>query len=283
MTIDLSFTQDPTWRTEREVLWQRIEPILNDGYTRKELAMVKAYYFDGTLDEKGIKRLYDADKILHFPLRSPEGWAYVMRYQMKGWSDLDELGKARRGYDSILNSLLTYAMREIGDDWHFDEQCALFDWLVGEHYQAEIASPVPIGPQEQVTCLKLVPDDLYNSAVCGLKNWLISEEEEEYRYNLPVWIARLDYLFELLPLVDERVFDVDIHKMNVRKASGGRIDFDQKCLQMILKYMKSYPPQAVPAEELAKRKAFLMEFRRRLEALDHKPGQLQQQLDNLNS
>lgn len=281
MTIDLSFTTEPSWRAQREVLWEKIEDNLKDKYTRKELAMVKGYYFDGILDEKGVGVIYDARKVLFFPLRTPEGWNYVMQHHMKGHTDFDELEKARNGYDSILNSLLTYSMREIGRDWEFAEQCALFDWLVGEHYQEVITSPVPIGPQEQVTHLNLTPDKLYSRAVCGLASWLKTTDEDKYRYNLPVWIDRLNYLFELVPMVDERVFDIKLHQSSARKKSGGRVDWDQECLQEIFQFMKNFPQLDIPEEELIKRRTFLSDFHQCLEALDLKPGQLQQQLDKL--
>ncbi len=49
--LDLSFTNDPQWQAERERLWQGIEKDLKANFRRKELNVIKHYFFSGELLE----------------------------------------------------------------------------------------------------------------------------------------------------------------------------------------------------------------------------------------
>jgi hypothetical protein len=78
----------------------------------------------------------------------------------------------------------------------------------------------------------------------------------------------------LVPLVDERVFDIELHDRSVRTKDGKVIVDTQRKLQHILRWMKEYVPDEEPKGPIDSHKRFLSDFKQRLEALEPKPGQL---------
>lgn len=279
MTIDLSFTQDPEWRACREQHWDEYEAKERDHFTKKQLSVRKAFFLNAALQDQDNDKLSLADSslIYMFPLKTPEGWEYVCRELMSGQR---RDGGEPDGYYSLLDVLVTNAIDEMGRGWSHEEQCALFDWLLGEHFQAEIKPPVPVGPRGIQPSHSLDPDYFFSIAITRLFFWLKDVAKMRPR---PVWASRLEYLMDLFHLIDERFFYVKECDYSSGTKNGIEITDIQYKFQRILEFMKKYPPRKVPEEAVAERQAFLDDFRQRMEALDPKPGQLAELLANLNN
>ena len=265
--LDLNFTKDPEWRRQREEQWAKERDFLKDEFKKKELEVYQRYFIDGELTTYKDFTVNDVFKILYFPLKTPEAWEYIMQNLMEGRVN----PRDPEGYNGfLLGMLITVSQRMDRTAWTHEEQCTLFSWLLGDTFERELTTKVPIGPRQRRPVHILNPTRVFMSAISPVYFWL---KDAELDYE-PVWTNKLDYLMSLIPLVDERVFDVELHDRSVRTKEGKVIVDTQRRLQHILSWMKDYVPDEKPKGSIDNHKRFLADFKQRIEALEPKPGQL---------
>lgn len=273
--LDLSFTKDPEWRRLREGQWKKKEAFLRDEFTKKELEVYRRYFMDGELTTYKDFSVNDVFKILYFPLKTPEAWEYLTQNVLEGRTNPQD----PEGYNGFINAMVSTVSQRMDDSsWTHEEQCTLFTWLLGDTFERELTTKVPVGPRQLRPTHVLKPTRVFMSAISPVYFWL-KDADSEYK---PVWISKLDYLMSLISLVDERVFDVDLHDRSVRTKDGKVIVDTQRKLQHILRWMKEYVPDEEPKGPIESHQRFLADFKQRLEVLEPKPGQLGTLLEQLS-
>lgn len=73
--MDLSFTKDPNWISQRELQWKEIENIYREGSTRKEVMALKNYFMTG---ENPASLISVSSIIKLFPAFTVEGIQYCL-------------------------------------------------------------------------------------------------------------------------------------------------------------------------------------------------------------
>lgn len=134
---DMSFTQDPQWQTRREALWQQYCENQFDDVRKKELKVYRNFFFTGELESpqdhgRGGSGLLRAS-IDRFPLRTPEGWNYVIC--TFGGFDRSKTEMTKLMVFHVLASLTNHG-------WTLEEELALWDHFLPKSYQKIVKSPV---------------------------------------------------------------------------------------------------------------------------------------------
>jgi hypothetical protein len=160
--LDLSFTKDPEWRRQREAEWKNIENFMKDEFTKKELEVERRYFMDGELTTHKKYTVNDVAKILYYPLKTPDAWEYIMQNLMEGRIYPQE----PEGYNRFLQGMLiTVSQRMDNSAWTHEEQCTLFSWLLGDTFERELTTKVPIGPRQRRPVHILNPTRVFMSAI----------------------------------------------------------------------------------------------------------------------
>lgn len=272
--LDLNFTKDPQWRRQRESLWKKKEAFLRDEFTKKELEVYRRYFMDGELTTHKDFSVNDVAKILYFPLKTPEAWEYLTQNVLEGRTNPQD----PEGYNGFLQGMVTTVIQRMDrSGWTYEEQCVLFTWLLSDEFKPKITTKVPIGPKKLCPTLVLDPDDVFQSAVETIYFWLYDAVIE----FMPVMVSKMGYLISLIPKVDQRFFDVELHDNFEETKAGLRIRHTQRKFHKILEWMKSYEPNEEPNGPIESHQRFLADFKLRLDALEPKPGQLAILLEQL--
>src|SRR5690606_15334684 len=146
---------------------------------------------------------------------------------------------------------------------------SLFKYVFGELYEPLRDFPFLIGGEDTFRKVEFHANVFFESTtyVCL---WLESLEQAE-----PLDAELLHFFFSLIPHVDKRIFDLEIHE-RVRIDRGVWLDTTQSRLQKIMTWCFDYPDPTQGGLEGESRRRYLAEFRKRMDSLDHYPGELGQ-------
>lgn len=187
MSIDLSFTKDPEWIKQREVLWEPRGKDLKSNFSKKEIADIKQYFMTGIV---GNTYQEDAGKLGYFPVQSPEGWDYVLENMI--------------GKPEFFRSSINQTFQDRSDVLFMAPyELAKWDYFLGETFESTITSRVPIAG-EKVT-LELDPHDVFCRIAPGITGFLQKGSGGDW----PKWIQRADYFWSLWPLITDDCFDAE--------------------------------------------------------------------------
>lgn len=184
MSIDLSFTKDPEWIKQREVLWEPRGKDLKSNFSKKEIADIKQYFMTGIV---GNTYQEDAGKLGYFPVQSPEGWDYVLENMI--------------GKPEFFRSSINQTFQDRSDVLFMAPyELAKWDYFLGETFEPTITSRVPIAG-EKVT-LELDPHDVF----CRIIVEIVVFIERGTGGDNPKWLQRIDYFWSLFPLLSDDCF-----------------------------------------------------------------------------
>ncbi|GGX56058.1 hypothetical protein [Saccharospirillum salsuginis] len=131
---DLSFTSDPGWIAEREKLWDQYCESRYSELRGSTLKARRQFFFHGTLDkprEHGLgEKSFLRVNINDFPLRSPEGWDYLV-YEYGGYND--------REVQELAVYQVLPGLKYLG--WSLEEELALWEYFFQATYERSIRSP----------------------------------------------------------------------------------------------------------------------------------------------
>lgn len=191
MMIDLSFTKDEEWITERKKIWNKWSPRLEKTLTPQQLSVVEKYFMTG--QESAEYKLSDGALLDYFPLQTAEGWDYVFEnYIVKESEYRDFLNESLQDRSDI--ELFPHKVSSELERW---------DYFFGEEFEPVIKSRVPVGREQKVIELELDPFDIFRRIAPGITGFL----EKGLSGDWPKWVERQDYFWSLWQYVDDNCFD----------------------------------------------------------------------------
>jgi|GEM_PF-3729538 len=195
MTIpDLGFTNDETWKNQREILWAHIEVEIKKNLRKKELASVKNYFFTGNLD--GGYPVSDNSLILYFPRQDFEGWDYVFSTLVKKVDRFEHnFYYSVYGYPDVMPEMNTRVL--------------FFDYFHAETFSPSIRSRIPIGKEGVVVEINANKYRLMGFFLSDLVA-LMEKGKETICEN------RVRYFFSLLSEFDLDGTDKNMEERNMR-------------------------------------------------------------------
>lgn len=225
---DLSFTKDPSWISQREVLWENVYVKYYNEARASRLKALKEYFFSGEFSNPVGSGLGSSTflraRIDGYPLRKAEGWDYVV-YEYGGYSE-EELE------DVVSNAVLS-GLKHRG--WSKTEELALWDYFLGETYNFELKSPGPTKRQGACIYGELPISMVVTHFVSGLSSLLKGNLEAS-----PKYLYKAEYLISALGEIDAKVISEDVvlnrklnalfdrvHRSRDKVISEYRDDMDQ--------------------------------------------------------
>ncbi|MEP4546562.1 MAG: hypothetical protein ABJ000_10325 [Saccharospirillum sp.] len=183
---DLSFTEDPKWIAEREVLWDQYCENQYSELRKEKLRVRKVYFFTGVFerpqDNGRGQSIFLKARVNDFPLRRAEGWDYVV-YMLGGFSNVE---MTKLLVHQILGSLISLG-------WSLEEELALWDHFLPETYESIVRTPGPAKkhglPLEGV----LPIDSVIRQYLVNLKGLLsgYSDVSSKYLYRSKLLLSAL--------------------------------------------------------------------------------------------
>lgn len=191
MSIDLSFTKDPEWVKQREVLWELWREEIKSLSTKKELNEYRHYFMTG--EELPNVDISDEALFDSFPLQKSDGLNYVLQHLAKNPDDFQRL--------------FTETLQDRSDHKLFPHRApyelARWDYFLGETFEPTITSRVPIAGEKVV--LELDPYDVFCRIAPGFTGFLQKGSGGDW----PKWIQRADYFWSLWPLITDDCFSAE--------------------------------------------------------------------------
>lgn len=208
MKFDLTFTGDNDWIENRLKCWQKIEGYVAEELTRKQLEVIKEYFFTGIVP-KG-KRINPTTAVLFFPAYTKEALEFVFweRVSFNGSINEDRLFKQIQA-DASLNL----------DFWpgaENEEKISIFKILFGDHYDPDRKFPFLINGEKEFREYSYSASDLFSIVLGRFLVWCKSEGKE-----CSVWPDLVDYMLSLIPYVEPWVFKEDLSDSERYFSVGG--------------------------------------------------------------
>lgn len=250
--MDLSFIKDPDWITRRTEQWLSLEESLSDSFTKREIAKWKTYFFTGQLTA-GTK-ISPKELLRCFPVFNRESVSYCLK-------NLISEKMLQREYESIQFMFFggLHAMQYMS----FEEKRHWFDSIYGDHYEPRRVFPFLIGDETTYRPITIKPLEMLDITF-SIRDWL------DGKYEHSIWNVYREYLFSLLPFVDQMVFSVPRRGENLK----GKFRIPRSRLIVLMKYCFNYQDPDPTSPQSAARHDYLDFFRNRMDNLDHYPGDL---------
>ena len=236
--VDLSFVKNPEWIAERKKCWQPIEEGLSDTFRKKEIEVIKHYFFTGELLD-GFD-IGDGALLGYFPLATPDGWDYVFQ----------NLVNDPGSYERELYLFIGPNERVFTDE----QQLAMWDYFLGEEYTPVVKSRVPVGASAEFVEFELSYLRVAGDILAAIATWL---RMGSYGPE-PKWVARKKYFYSLLACMPENCLTSP-----EPNSDEGRVNF---LLCFIMECALNYKPKKRVKDPHKNREKFLEEFRGKLEA-----------------
>lgn len=187
--IDLSFTSDPQWISEREKVWDVWHIGLEKEMNADQLAKYKHYFFSGEV----LDGAYISDEGLFesFPLQNEAGWNYVLSYLMKDASEF--------------NYLIKETFQDRSDEEIFPHRApnelARWEYFLVDSFELLVKSKVPIR-QAGICEIELDPYDTF----CRISTGILGFLERGKGGDWPKWVRKQDYYWSIFPYIDDTCF-----------------------------------------------------------------------------
>jgi hypothetical protein len=250
MNIDLSFTKDPEWMEQREVLWELWREEIKSLSNKKELDEYRHYFMTG----EALPNVDMSDEALFnsFPLQKTDGWDYVLQHLAKNRDDFKRL------FTETLQDRSSHKLFPHRAPY----ELARWDYFLGETFVPTIISRVPIA-SEKVT-LELDPYDVFCRIAPSFTGFLQKGSGGDW----PKWIQRADYFWSLWPLITNACFSAEedskmadsvyfatklmeqIIKLKIRKEYDDPNQTRPKFLKMMEAKLDELYPQLCPKLQL---------------------------------
>ena len=188
--VDLSFTQDPEWQEAREELWIPIEKDLKTDFSKKSLEPIKVYFMTGLLPEG--KTLSDGALLHYFPLKTPEGWDFVLENLVSS--------------SDFLKGAITANFHDL-TDYGFSEKELLshWDYFLGDTFRPEYKPRVPVNGESNVR-IELSAIECFNHYWAAIPPYLKGLLEVSTIFN------RIDYFVSLWPSFSDEIWEKDFDR-----------------------------------------------------------------------
>ncbi len=176
--LDLSFTNDPQWQAERERLWQGIEKDLKANFRRKELNVIKHYFFSGELLEG--YTISDGARFSYFPLQTNDAWDYILEEKLRSSASFEEI---------LFDNFRDYSMEPHIAPY----ELMVWDYFLTETFEPEVKSRVPVGIKNEIVTITLDPLEVLSMIQAQIHGFL----ENGSCGNWPKWLKRDTYYWSL--------------------------------------------------------------------------------------
>lgn len=190
--IDLSFTLNPEWISEREKKWESIKEDYSDGYSRKQREKFHQYFLTGkTLNYKDI---YFTQLFELFPLQSLEAHEYIFKnlFNAEKWS----------------NNEIEYFSRDVVLKEHmYEDQEKVVRFYLGDTYDPNRKLPFLIKDEKEYRALNPDPYYLILHMMRPITYWLNRWSKDE---DHCVGTILLDYIFSLIRTQAEEYVGITI-------------------------------------------------------------------------
>ena len=191
MTIDLAFTKDSDWKSEREALWEPRGKDLKDSFRKKEIESIKQYFMTGVVSPD--YQLSDNAMFGYFPVQSAEGWDFVLSRHAKDKS-------------AFLDAFMYSFQDRENVAFMAPYELAKWDYFLGDVFEPTITSRVPIGSEGELVAIELEPHDIFCRIISGIFGFL----DRGSNGDNPKYIQRIEYFWSLWPyIVDESFTNTD--------------------------------------------------------------------------
>jgi len=187
--VDLIFTQDPEWQEAREKQWKPIEKDLKTDFSKKDLEPIKFYFMTGLLPEG--KALSDGALLHYFPLKTPEGWDFV----------LENLASS----SDFLKDAITANFHDL-TDYGFSEEELLshWDYFLGDSFKPQYKPRVPVDGHTNIR-IGLSAVECFNHISATVWAFLTGGVGDEKT----IVIQKTDYFYSLWPEIKNEDFESD--------------------------------------------------------------------------
>ena len=239
--VDLSFTKDPVWIECRNKKWSSFSEGLKDSFRKKEIEIIKHYFFTGELLED--YRISEGARLNQFPLATHEGWDYVFEYLV------EDVG--------VFEERLYLSVQDRSDLFSQDEQLSMWDYFLGDRYAPVVKSRVPVGREKKIVELELNYPKLLTLIMASLSTWI--GDVDAYGDN-PKWVVKIDYFYSMLPYFKNEYF------LNTQKRSK-----EAKAARMIVRLMTDALTYTADANYEPHRKAFLENLIHTFDTMENLP------------
>lgn len=253
--MDLSFTKDPNWISQRELQWKEIENIYRERSTRKEVMALKNYFMTG---ENPASLISVSSIIKLFPAFTVEGIQYCLNnYVSSSISDeqLERIQQVLANQDFVVGVTP-------------EKKKGIFEFTFGKVYEKRRAFPF------------LISNEVLEKEILLSSNYLIESGTGVYSFikrNKKIhtnhWLRLHDFLFSLFSFVDKRIYDEDAQKAG--GVGGIAVDIIRSRLDYIMNACFKLPNPSENPEDDQERIVYLNEFRLRMDALEE-PVELKQ-------
>ena len=241
MNIDLSFTKDPEWVKQREVLWELWREEIKSLSTKKELNEYRHYFMTG--EELPNVDISDEALFDSFPLQKSDGWNYVLQHLAKNSDDFKRL--------------FTETLQDRSDHKLFPHRApyelARWDYFLGETFEPTITSRVPIAGEKVV--LELDPHDVFYRI--GVRIW--EYVEDGFYSDDSKWLQRINYFWSLWPHISDDAFSSE--------QSNELMTDAVKIINYLLPHIVEFKPYAVFDDPNQTRPKFLKMMEEKLDEL----------------
>ena len=186
--LDLSFTNDPQWQAERERLWQGIEKDLKANFRRKELNVIKHYFFSGELLEG--YTISDGARFSYFPLQTNDAWDYILEEKLRSSASFEQI---------LFDNFRDYSMEPHKAPY----ELMRWDYFLTETFEPEVKSRVPVGREKEIVSITLDPLRVFSMIQASISKFLNSGACG----NWPKWIDRPKFYWGLWNYITDDCFE----------------------------------------------------------------------------
>ena len=232
---DLSFTENPTWKQEREVLWAPLEVTLKEAYRKKDIAARKIYFFTGEITndfKEGGKVEGDTSLLEWFPLPEAAGWDYVLS-ELTPRADIYEY----EYYHSILGP--AYGISGM------DSKLRYFDYFHPSMFQPLVRSRVPVGKEGSIVEFTADPIKICENMASQFIGFILKDRQTHCYF-------RRKYFFDLLSVLNDE-----------KSCSSENLRFS---IPLFMRQALKFEPRIMPGDP-GPQKQFLSDFVECVEAL----------------
>lgn len=195
MTLDLSFTKDPQWISQREQQWELIKQNYSSELTRKQRDVYRQYYLTG-IPPKNYSDIYLENYILLFPLQTKEGLTYCFKHNIK--ADHEQL-------DRVV-SLLCMRYFDTSEELGYPASLQLFDLFWGDRFDPNGELPFLIADEQSYRRVRNNSASLLYMLVHRLNGWLKYPSED---IDEPIEVVKINYFFSLLPHIPKEILSLN--------------------------------------------------------------------------
>ena len=185
--LDLSFTNDPQWQAERERLWQGIEKDLKANFRRKELNVIKHYFFSGELLEG--YTISDGARFSYFPLQTNDAWDYILEEKLRSSASFEQI---------LFDNFRDYSMEPHKAPY----ELMRWDYFLTETFEPEVKSRVPVGREKEIVSITLDPFHVLSMIQANISGFLGYGACGDW----PKWLERPDYFWGLWRYITDECF-----------------------------------------------------------------------------